>query len=207
MKRRLPDFLQRPRPSTQEAIFAILVIGFIVNFVFAYTDVIVHDNFVGLIVAECYPSNETEFCQKAREVTECPDNSQNCLGLRYWVLLPQLVLIVSGFTAILVMFFRILGGAKINGAIILVGIAWFITGIILPYTGWGDFTYYLIKDESIPDLLPWLDNAGLFPYINFGSDPQAVEKIDLYGLMGIGLVLLVGLWYSLTHINKKYLKF
>ena len=140
------NLLNKPKLSVLEAIFAILVVGFIVNGAFAYSDIVVHDNYILPIISDCYPDNQSEFCKKIRSEQNCPEDSQSCIGIRYWVLLPQLVLLVAGSTAILVMFLRFLGGAKINGLLILVGLAWFLTGVILPYTGWGDFTYFILTE-------------------------------------------------------------
>lgn len=200
-----PDFLARVLPTKQEALFAILVGGFATMIIFAYTDIVIHDNFVLLIVAGCYESSTDEICEKARELGDCEIGDQMCLGLKYWNLLPLLVLFVAIGFGIGRMFFGVIGGAKINGMLLLVGGAWFVTALILPYFGWGDFIYFIIKGDPIPEKLPWLNDAGFLTMINFGSDPDMVEKIDLYGVMGVGLGILITMWYGLTHLHNKEL--
>lgn len=203
------DLLRNMIPSRTEAIFAILVIGFIVNFAFAYLDVVVHDNYTLLITGNCYPENMSDFCIEARELHNCTDaeDTQRCLGMRYWVLLPQLVLMLAIGLSIARMFFGLIAGAERNFMILVIGGAWFLTALLLPYFGWGDYAYYVIKGEPVDELLPWLNTSGFLEHTKLilGSDPVNVEKIDLYFTMGIGLALLIGMWEGLTHLHRKEL--
>lgn len=203
------DLLKNMIPSTQEALFAIIVVSFVVNFAFAYMDVVVHDNYTLLITGNCYAENMSEFCINARELHECTDavDSQRCLGMRYWVMLPQLVFALALFLAIARMFFGLIAGAERNAMILVIGGAWFLSAIMLPYFGWGDWAYYVILDRPMDDLLPWLNDSGFLEHTKLilGSDPVNVESIDLYFTMGIGLGLLIGMWTILTHLNRKEL--
>lgn len=206
----MKDLLAKPFPTVGEFILMLVIVGMVTLFV-TFVDVMIHDSYVLPIIAECNIENTSEFCEERR--AELLKNSffwidkqtdpQLQLGGTYWFVL----LTIPIFVAVLLAVFRpvmgVLAGAKINPMLFIIGLLWGFSVISLYYTGWLDFGYYFLRDLPIPDTLEWLDGVGAFQYVQHLGPTDSVDKSDLYTLMGIGLVSLIGTWIFFIHHHRK----
>lgn len=169
----------------------ILITGLVV-----YTDIRIFDDYVGLSIEVCYAQNTEPFCVKIRERLDLPEDAQIEIGNSYWeLLMVQMIALPVGFAG-----FRLLTvlvrKRKLNDIRIFVILLWGLIPLILFMSGIIDVFYYVGRGIEIPDQLEWLNNVGLFEYTKqFGIDPINVEKSDLLLTFGLGVMLIVLLFF------------
>lgn len=213
MKRRI-DFLAKPFPTVQEFIFLTVVVLSVTIFI-TFIDITIHENYVKLIISECWwnsPTDfkDTEFCEKARETLNDkwwvdynkPKEAQKLGGI-YWSVLNTVPLVFAGVFGGARIFFGVLAGARVNPMLFIIGGLWAGSILVLYDHGWIDYFYYALRDLPIPEILPWLDNSGGFAYLKQFGTTQSVDDTDLYTLMGLGLVGYIGVWAFMIHHHKK----
>lgn len=210
MKRRI-DFLAKPFPTLQEFIFLLFIVVSVTVFV-TFIDIMIHDSYVRPIIAECYLENKSEFCEQRRAELinqaffwlDTNENPQLQLGGTYWFTLLTIPIFVAVILGISRPIWGVMAGAKINPMLFIIGILWGFSVMSLYYFGWLDFLYYFLRDLPIPNTpLNWLDGVGAFTLVQNMGPTTSVDAIDLYHLMGLGLVLLIGVWGFMIHHHKK----
>lgn len=207
----MKDQLAKPFPTVGEFILMIVIVSMVTLFV-TWIDIMIHDSYILPIIAECYESNLSEFCENRRTellqesnwwVETSNENPQLQLGGNYWFTLLAIPIFIAILLSIIRPVMGVLAGAKINPMLFIIGILWGISVISLYYTGWLDFGYYFLRDLDIPMTLNWLDGVGAFAYVQQFGPTDSVDESDLYLLMGIGLVSLIGVWSFMIHHHKK----
>lgn len=204
------DLLAKPFPTIGEFFLMIVVVTMFIVFV-TLVDILIHDSYIGPIIAECNAQNNSEFCEKMRASLINDSffwnvdyhDPQLQLGGTYWFTL----LLIPLFVAVLLAIFRpvmgILAGAKINPMLFIIGLLWGFSVIVLYYFGWLDFLYYFLRNIPIPETLIWLNGVGAFQLVQHLGPTENVDKSDLLLLMGIGIVLLISVWAFFIHHHKK----
>lgn len=196
------DLLRKAQPSTEEFFFLLIITGIFAGLII-YTDIVVHDTYIRTIVAECTPNNHEGICDLIRAIQGLPMDAQLTIGNAYWGVLLIQVIVFAGIIGILRVMFAKLAGAKIDAMVIFIGLLWFITASAFFFFGFLDAGYYKLRGMEIPLQLEWLDGVGLFTLVQGLGDTSSVDRSDLFVLMFIGLVLVVGLWVLVTHHYKK----
>lgn len=187
--------INQAKPILADFIFS-LFLATIITGLLTYTDIILHDYYAKPIIAECHPSNQSDFCKDIRELHKLPASAHIALGNLYWSVL-QTQAIVLGIT----MFSIRIGMSKvmkrkIRSMTLFVAILYGVTVSMFFLSGWLDAFYYIGRGMAIPESLPWLNESGIFTFTKaFGSDKINVESSDLYITMGLGFGFLFALWY------------
>lgn len=197
------DILAKTQPSPKEFAFHV---GFVIvaTLLFTVIDINVHIPYVNPIIAECYESNTSEFCQERREFAGVEDPSdQIALGDVYWATLLSTVLTIGIAFGVLRIIMGFLAGAKISPFLFLIGVVWFWGIISLYYFGWLDFGYFVLRGEAVPETLPWLNDVGLFEYVAPLGNTHHVDAGDLYLLMFLGLIAFLGPWIFMLHHHRR----
>ncbi len=213
MKRRI-DFLAKPFPTIDEFIFLTAVVLIVTIFI-TFIDITIHENYVKLIISECWwnsPTDfkDTEFCNTARDTLNDkwwvdynkPKEAQKLGGI-YWSVLntvPLTFAVLFGGGRIV---FGWLAGAKITPMLFIIGILWGASILVLYDHGFIDYFYYALRGLPIPEVLPWLDNSGGFVYLKHLGATNSVDDTDLYTLMGIGVIGYIGVWAFMIHHHNK----
>ncbi len=149
------------------------MLDFFATYLFAGADAVIHVNYIKPL-HECHPDTN-EICDNIRDINNClPGEDTRCIGERYWKVLPSLFLILAIIVGSIRILIGKMAGHEFNGMLILIGFLWFITIIIFPYTGWADYFYYVIIDEPVPEVLPWLNDNYLLTVFDIGGDPNNV---------------------------------
>ena len=206
----MKDVLKSPQPSEYEFIFCMFVVISSILF-FTFIDIMIHDSYVRPIIAECHEKNKSDFCEERRkELVLQPFfwidqgySDQLKLGSNYWFTLLMIPIFVAVLLAVFRPFMGILAGAKINPMLVIIGLLWGFSVLSLYYFGFLDFLYFALRGIPIPETLPWLNGIGVFSLVQpFGSTTD-VDKEDMYLLMVIGSVLLIGIWSFMVHHHRK----
>lgn len=212
----MKDLLKNVQPSIYEFIFmSVIAVLFLVAF--TMIDMGLHDGYIRPIVAECYESNLSEFCEERRfellgtqeSMSFLPDiflaeqDDQLRLGGVYWMTLLSIVIFFSIIIGVLRIVTGRLAGAEINPMLFLIGLLWGISIIVLYYFGWLDYLYFALRGLNIPTDLAWLNGVGIFKYVQGFGVNENVNDTDLYILMSIGLVTFIGIWAGMIHHIKK----
>lgn len=206
----MKDVLKSPQPSEYEFVFCMFVVISSILF-FTFIDIMIHDSYVRPIIAECHESNKSDFCEDRRKELllqpffwmDSGQNDQLKLGSNYWFTLLMIPIFVAVLLAVLRPFMGILAGAKINPMLVIIGLLWGFSVLSLYYFAWLDFFYFFLRGLEVPPQLPWLNGIGLFQFVQPYSSTLNVDKEDMYLLMTIGIVLLIGIWSLLVHHHKK----
>jgi len=207
----LKDILAKPFPTITEFIFMMFVVATFTIFV-TFIDIMIHDSYVRPIIAECYETNDSKFCEERRSellrdenfwVETSNQNPQIQLGGNYWLALLTIPIFVAGLLAVTRPVLGVMAGAKINPMLFIIGGLWGFSVFSLYYFGWLDFLYFYLRDMPIPETLDWLNGVGLFALVQPYGPTDNVDNTDLYLLMGIGVVLLVGIWSFFIHHHRK----
>ena len=93
----------------------------------------------------------------------------------------------------------ILAGAKVVPILFLTGALWFFSTIIFHHFAFTDYFYYKLRVLEMPDTLDWLNDVGIFTIIRDGD----VTKSDVHLVMGIGVGILLLMWFVAIHHYKK----
>lgn len=188
------------------AVEAIAIIGlglFIVSFL-TVLDIRFHDFYVLPIIEECYPENQSEFCQSIRLQHGLPTGAQVELGDIYWVQLAAIGifvgLILAIVRALIAGLMKFYLRRKIRPATILMIITYGLIGSSLFFFGILDTFYYWFQGENVPEELAWLNNAGIFQQTReWTGNPDVVEIEDLYLTNIVGLVI-IGFFVFVTMV-------
>jgi hypothetical protein len=202
----MKDLLARPVPSVYELLLIIPIALLLTSFV-AVIDATIFDGYVLPDLAECYGTNLSDRCLEIWDRLGCEVGDQRCVGDNYWLILESIVIVFGILLFVLRMFMGIMAGAKLTPMLFFIGFMWFVSGAILFYFGWIDLLYYEVRGLDVPVTLDWLDNVGLFTYIQHLGNTESVDKSDLYLLNILGLVTLIGVWLKLMYLHhKKHLR-
>jgi len=172
------DYLKKFQVTYYEMIFAFVVISAVALGI-GYIDGILFDTYVK-------PDMQGVEDYKA-------------VGKPYQSIMGGLVLWIALGLAGMRVVLGILAGAVIVPILFFTGGLWFVSTMIFHRTGFTDFFYYRLRGMKIPTELDWLNDVGLFKYISKGN----VTSDDLYLSMGIGITLLLSMWFVAIHHYKK----
>jgi hypothetical protein len=92
---------------------------------------------------------------------------------------------------------------KITAQRFFSALVWGAAPVILLFTGYEDFLYFWTRGMDIPQTLPWLDDNGLMPALNGVMGSPTTTAFSLYMLMGIGAVMIIGLFAIKTKWQEK----
>lgn len=198
----MQDLLRKPQPSSEEFFFLIIITAVFTGLL-TYTDIVVHDSYVKVLVAQCHPENKEPVCMMIRTLHGLPNNAQITIGNAYWGILWTQAIVVSGIIGSLRIMFARLAGAKINTMVIFTGLLWFFTASSFFFFGWLDYGYYALRGLEVPEVLTWLTDTGFFQFVQHFGQTNQVDRSDLHLLMFIGLATVIGLWILITHHYKK----
>lgn len=121
------------------------------------------------------------------------------LGIILWIAL--------GF-AVFRIVMGLLAGAKLTPILFFTGGLWFVSALIFHNTGFTDYFYYTLRKLAIPSDLDWLNSMGLYQWVRFATGNENVNPTDLYIGMGIGIAVLLSLWFvAIHHYKRGRLKF
>lgn len=196
------DLLRKAQPSSEEFFFLLIITG-IFTVLLIYSDIVVHDTYILHLVAQCHSQNHESICDLLRSIQGLPMDAQLSIGNAYWGILLIQVITVAGIIGLLRIMFAKLAGAKIDSMVIFTGFLWFATASAFYFFGFLDAGYYKLRGLEIPPQLEWLDGVGLFTLVQNFGETSSVDRSDLFLLMFIGLVLVVGSWVLVTHHYKK----
>ena len=198
----MKDLLKNPQPSKPEFLVA-LFFTFLAVIAVTQIDINIHDGYVLDDIADCHPNNDSQRCEELRKEMGCESADQLCLGDRYQATLMGIVILLGFILAFTRLVLGKLAGAKTSISLLFIAFLWFASGIILFYFGWLDTLYFIMQKEPIPVTLDWLNNVGLFKYVqNFGATID-VNNTDLYILNLVGLIVFFGMWYIAEFHYKK----
>ncbi len=178
----MKDILAKPQPSRDEAILAIVFV-FAITIGVGYIDAVIFDTYVK------------------------PDmngvDDWFAVGVPYWGILSGIVVWLALGLGVLRIVLGKLAGAKTNLMLFFTGGLWTVSTVILYNSGFIDYFYYKLRNLQIPNQLEWLDTIGLFQWTRNLTGNASVEPNDLYLTMGIGVGVLVGLWYLIEMHHRK----
>ena len=176
----------------------VLVAGLIV-----YTDIRFFDDYVLDDISRCHPENFEDACVEQRQKFGLAEDAQIEIGNPYWELLMiQFVVLPIGFAG-----FRLLTilvrKRKLTALRLFVVFLWGALPLILFLFGVIDVFYYVGRGIEIPETLEWLNMVGVFEHTKaFGNDPFTVEKNDLLLTFGLGVGLIVLLFFIATRMYQ-----
>jgi len=174
----MKDLLAKFQVTYYEMIFAFVVIGAVALGI-GYIDGVLFDTYVK-------PDMQGVEDYKA-------------VGKPYQSIMGGLVLWIALGLAGMRVVLGILAGAKVVPILFFTGGLWFLSTMIFHSFGFTDYFYYTLRKIPIPAELDWLNSVGIFKYISNGN----VTSNDLYVSMGIGIALLLGMWFVAIHHYKK----
>lgn len=191
----MSEVVQETSPLLAELVglffISILVSGLVVG-----TDIVFHDQYVGLDIRICTPDNQELLCMEHRKQKGLPDDAQIEIGKPYWELLAiQAIVIPLGFGI-----FRFITIAirkrKFTGLRVFIILLWFLVPFALFMFGIIDVFYYVGRGLEIPPTLNWLNEVGIFDYTKvLGQDPLNVERGDLIFTFTLGILFIIGLFF------------
>lgn len=201
------SFLQKSKAvQAQFALVFILAVGYIL--IITDTDITFFDSYVLRIISECYPSNQSNFCIKARQELGCNMTDQQCIGNVYWRQLEKQAIALAG-----VLFFARLipslinhftGRKKFRILSIFESFLWSVTSYGLMLSGFVDYLYYKVRGIPVPNELPWLNDTGLFKYTKeLTGNITNVDIADLYITVFLGIGMIVIIWLLAMYLYSK----
>lgn len=200
----MQDVFRKVQPTLPEWLSNFFLGTLATIILFTAIDIVVHDGYVLDDISDCWSGNNSERCIGLYETHNCVLGDQLCLGKNYWNLLTAVVQVTGIFLLIGRIVVGKLAGAKTNPMLFIVGGMWYLGAVILFYTGWLDSLYYLLRGDSIPVVLPWLDSVGLFSLVQGFGSTSSVDMSDLYLLNVIGVAIYLGIWiFMIVHHKKK----
>lgn len=202
IKDRLDDFKEEHgRKISLGAILFVVMISAIVFF--TYIDITVHDFYSEPWGELCYTGNTNPNCTHIQQIHQCPTGGDACIEAMYYQMLEIEALYLAG----LLVFLKIAISQGVlrfdlNGTRIFQTFVWGISPLILLWSGWEDFLYYISRGIPIPSTMPWLNNAGLFPYVmQYVTHDTNAGPLDLTVLMLFGLIGVTILFYFYAKIT------
>jgi len=138
-----------------------------------------------------------------RGIVDVPDDAQLEIGNAYWAVLLIQAITLSFVMFLLRIFITRLARQRLTPLSFFVAGLWGFTTFAFYYFGWLDWGYYALRGMTIPDTLPWLDGVGAYVLVQGLGVTSSVDKTDLFLLMGIGVIIVAGLWALAIHHHKK----
>src|SRR3990167_2943143 len=175
----------------------VIILGIYIIGNLTWSDILFHDSYVLPIIAECYETNQSTFCQDMREKLGCGLTEQLCLGNKYWDIQKWQVFFVGSlmfaFRIGIAIVLHVRTVYKVRPFTIFMALIYGIVGANLFLFGVLDSLYFVFQEKGIPDTLPWLAGNGVFQETQkwFG-DPNEVDQKDLIATNIVGFVLIIG---------------
>lgn len=164
---------------------------------FTYIDIVQHDYYTLPWGELCYTGNTNPDCTHIEQLHNCPNGGDTCIEAMYaQTLIVEAVYISAILVVIKIGISQGLLRFNFNGLRIYQTFVWAISPIILLFSGWEDFLYYFVREIPIPSTMPWLNNAGIFPYImQYITRDNVATQEDMFILMTGGITFVLILWY------------
>lgn len=202
IKDRIDDFNEEHgRKISLGAILFVVLISAIIFF--TYIDITVHDFYALPLGSMCYTGNTNPYCVPVEKMHNCPTGGDACIEARYYQMLSVEAFYLSGLLVFLKM--AISQGIlrfHFNGTRAFQTFVWGASPLILLWTGWEDFLYYVTRGMGIPSPMPWLNSTGIFPYVTqYVTHDTDVGPLDMAIVMAIGVAgvgILLYLYSRLT---------
>ena len=183
-------------------LFVVLVSAIIL---FTYIDITVHDFYALPWGSLCYTGNNNPSCINIQTLHNCPVGGDACIEAMYAQMLQVEALYLAGLLVFLKI--AISQGVlrfEINWTRAYQTFVWGASALVLLWTGWEDFLYYIVRAMPIPSTLPWLNNAGLIPYImQYITHDTVAGPLDLFLLMMGGLIAVMVMWYFYIKVTNE----
>ena len=186
-----------------ESIMLLIIIGSSIV-VWTYVDVTTHDIYALPWGAMCYEGNKNPDCKHIQDITNCPNGGDACIEAKYAQMLSVEAFYLAGLMMFLKIAIAMLLKRKINATRIVQAIIWGLAPLVLLETGWEDFLYYTSRNLTVPDTLPWMNNAGLFQSVDktLLHTTQATA-MSLYIVMAIGFIMVMTMLYVNYKVTKR----
>ena len=164
---------------------------------FTYIDITDHDYYALPWGELCYTGNTNPDCINIEQLTNCPNGGDACIEARYaQTLIVEAVYIALIMTIVKVGISQGLLKFDFNSLRIYQTIVWAVSPIILLFSAWEDFLYYVVRLKPIPQDMNWLNNVGAFPYVmQYITRDQNAGPMDMFVIMAGGLLIVLLMWY------------
>lgn len=163
---------------------------------FTYIDIVDHDYYALPWGELCYTGNSNPDCIPIEQLHNCPNGGDACIEAMYAQTLSVEALYLGLIlTVVKVGISQGLLRFDLNGLRIYQTIVWALSPIILLFSAWEDFLYYVVRLMPIPAQMPWLNNAGFFPYVMQVTHDTIAGPIDMFFIMSGGIMVVLLLWY------------
>lgn len=172
---------------------------------FTYIDIVSHDYYALPWGELCYTGNTNPDCVHIEQLHNCPNGGDACIETMYAQTLIVEAAYISGI--LIVIKIGISQGLlrfSFNGLRIYQTFVWAVSPIILLFSAWEDFLYYAVRQLPIPSTMPWLDNAGAFPYVmQYITGNKIATPEDMFIIMTGGITFVLLLWYFYIRLTNE----
>lgn len=202
LREKLSDFNEEHgRKISLGAILFVVMISAIIFF--TYIDITVHDFYAEPWGELCYTGNTNPNCLHIETIHQCPTGGDACIEAMYYTMLQVEALYLAGLLVFLKI--AISQGVlrfELNRVRIFQTFVWGISPLILLWSGWEDFLYYAARGNTVPLTMPWLNNAGIFPYVmQYLTHDSIAGPMDMAILMTLGLLVVGILFYLYSKVT------
>lgn len=193
---------ENQRSISLGAILVVTLVGAII--LFTYIDITVHDFYALPLGSLCYSGNTKPDCIPIQTLHNCPTGGDACIEARY----AQMLQVEAFALAIFLAFLKIAISQGIlkfefNWVRGYQTFVWFALPMVLLFSGWEDFLYYTVRQLTVPSTLPWLNNAGLVPYVmQYITYDKVASSMDLFIVMAGGLLAVLLMWYFYAKVTR-----
>lgn len=182
-----------------EAIFMLVLLGAFLS-LFTYNDIVVHDGYALPLGAMCYEGNKIPQCIPVQQMHNCPTGGDACIEMQYAAMVTMDAVGLSSIMIFIKIGIAKLARRKIDGPRIVQALIWGATPLVLLWTGWEDFLYFVSRNQSVPTNMDWMNNSGLFPYVdNYILHVQQATAMSLYIVMAVGFAIVM----TMIYLNMK----
>lgn len=204
IKEKLDDFKdEHGRTISLGAILFVVLVSAII--LFTYIDITVHDFYTLPWGSMCYTGNTNTNCVNIQNILNCPNGGDTCIEARYYQMLQVEALYLAGLLVFLKV--AISQGVlrfEMNWTRAYQTFVWGASALVLLWSGWEDFLYYAIRATPIPTTMPWLNNAGIFPYVmQYITHDNIAGPMDLFIIMTGGLIGVLLMWYFYIKLTNE----
>ena len=193
---------ENQRSISLGSILVVTLIGAII--LFTYVDITVHDFYILPLTKLCYTGNHNPDCVEIQTIHNCPNGGDACIEAMYAQMIQVQAFALAGFLVFLKL--------AISQGVLKFEFNWvrgyqtFVWGalpLVLLFTGWEDALYYAVRQMAIPSTLPWLNNAGLMPYVmQYITHDTVAGSMDLFIVMAGGLLAVLLMWYFYAKVTR-----
>lgn len=163
---------------------------------FTYIDIVDHDYYALPWGELCYLGNTNKDCIPIEQLHNCPNGGDACIEAMYAQTLTVEAIYLAGIlTVVKIGISQGLLRFELSGLRIYQTIVWALSPVVLLFSAWEDFLYYIVRLKPLPSDMSWLNNAGFFPYVMQITGDKDAGPLDMTIIMSGGLIFVLLLWY------------